>query len=245
MSGGEDEGAAGADIGESEESPQVARARADGLRWALRMELGELQGFLDRALNGEMVVVPDGLPAVIRRLRSDMTAALGPQEAGDLVPIFREFAARVAAVELGIGEIHAVQRWTLAYWLRRGALETARLAVAAWRWARAALSDAAMYAAVDGPLVDTPPPAVLVEDDLESVDGGTEADLDRICEELGRAGARATVTSTVADELAPPRPTILFRCADCETFRLVESEDNPPPECFQCGKPMRRSEEGG
>ncbi len=96
------------------------------IKTVMRMELGELQEFIDRAAGGEMVVVPDGLVDVIRRLRSDLTMALGPQEAHDLVPVFRAFENRVAAVEFAVGEVIAVQRWTLAYWLARFAAFVAR-----------------------------------------------------------------------------------------------------------------------
>lgn len=95
---------------EPEEATTESERRAARAR-ALRLELGDLEAYVDKAMAGEMVVVPDGLPEVIRRLRYNLTQALGPQEAGDLVPIFRELGGRLERIE-------AVQRWTLGFWLR-------------------------------------------------------------------------------------------------------------------------------
>lgn len=77
----------------TESERQSMRARV------LRMELGELEEYVDRAMAGELTVVPDGLPDVIRRLRYNLTQALGPQEAGDLVPIFKGIEDRLARIE--------------------------------------------------------------------------------------------------------------------------------------------------
>lgn len=113
-------GPAGEPAEEQPPRPPASEAeRREQIQRASLMTLDELQGYIDRAEAGEMVLVPDGLPEVIRRLRYNLTQALGPQEAGDLGVLFRALDNRLQAVESGIAEVQAAQRWTVGYWLGR------------------------------------------------------------------------------------------------------------------------------
>lgn len=86
-------------------------------RRALDVTLGELEGWLSRAGTGEMVAVPDGLIATVERLRSDMTAALGPRDAGDLAWMLGEILRRQERLE----SMTLAGRWrAVCCWAARG-----------------------------------------------------------------------------------------------------------------------------
>lgn len=77
----------------------LAPMRTDDTRKALAVTLGELEGWLGRVQDGEVVVVPDGLLGTVERLRSDLTATIGPRDAGDLAWMLREILRRLERLE--------------------------------------------------------------------------------------------------------------------------------------------------
>jgi hypothetical protein len=64
---------------------------------AFKRELDALAPLLEMAEEGHWIPVPDGTLDAIKEIRKASSRAFGPQEAGDLVPLFKSLARDMEA----------------------------------------------------------------------------------------------------------------------------------------------------